>query len=37
MIISRSIAIVCFLMVMLLTALAPPAWKHPPLSSGATA
>ena len=34
---SRAVAILCFTVVMLITALTPLAWKRPPLSSGAGA
>ena len=34
---SRAVAISCFVVVMLITALSPLAWKHPPLASGAGA
>ena len=30
---SRAVAIVCFIVVMLITALTPLAWKHPPPAS----
>ena len=31
---SRAVAVLCFVVIMLLTALTPLAWKHPPLASG---
>ena len=34
---SRVVAVLCFIVVMLITALTPLAWKHPPLASGAGA
>ena len=34
---SRSVAVLCFVVVMLITALTPIAWKHPPPASGAGA
>ena len=34
---SRTAAVLCFIVVMLITAMALIAWKHPPLSSGAGA
>ena len=34
---SRAAAVLCFIMVTLITALPPIGWKHPPLSSGADA
>ena len=34
---SRALAILCVTVVMLITALTPLAWKHPPLASGAGA
>ena len=34
---SRAVTILCFVVIMLITALTPLAWNHPPPASGAGA